>query len=190
MMDMTIEFQKILMRYKAGSPLVSYGLPQGYTMVLYQGGDEKSWAKIEHSVQEFKTQKAAGEYFKDNYQLFTEELERRCIFFEDNEGKKIATFTIWWEYIGKRRYPWVSWVAVMPEHQGLGLGKALVSKGMELCLEIEGEHDVYLKTQTPSYKAVNIYREQGFDFVKEKTNTGWDIEDYDKMISIIKGHLR
>ncbi len=190
MMDMTIEFHKILMRRKAGSSLIIYDLPHGYTFVCYLKGDEKFWAEIEHSVKEFKTKKAAGEYFKENYKLHVEELERRCFFIEDAKGKKIATLTIWWEYIGARRFPWVSWVAVMPEHQGKGLGKALVSKGMEMCLEIEGDSDVYLKTQTPSYKAVNIYKEQGFDFVKEKTNSGWDIEDYDKMMSVLKEHLR
>lgn len=190
MMDLTIEFHKILMLRKAESTLIKYDLPQDYTFVLYQKGDEKAWAEIEHSVQEFKTKKAAEEYFKNNYQLYISELERRCLFIEDKKRKKIATLTIWWEYIGTRRFPWVSWVAVMPNHQGKRLGKALVSKGMEMCLEIEGESDVYLKTQTPSYKAVNIYKEQGFDFVKEKTNNGWDIEDYDKMMSVLKEHLR
>lgn len=190
MMDKSVEFHKILMRRRAGSPMVSHSLPKEYKMVLYQKGDEKAWAEIEHSVEEFKTKRDAGNYFKENYLPYIDELERRCLFIEDINHNKIATLTIWWEYIGKKRYPWVSWVAVMPGHQGKGLGKALVSKGMELCLEIEGEQDVYLKTQTPSYKAVNIYRAHGFDFVREKTNNGWDIEDYDKMISVIKEHLR
>ncbi len=190
MMDKTIEFHKILMRRKAGAGLKQYGLPEGYAYSFFEKGDEKAWVDIEHSVQEFKTKKAAASYFKERYLPFNEELERRCLFIRDPNGIKIATFTVWWEYIGQRRYPWVSWVGVKPNFHGKGIGKALVYQGMKLLIDIEGDVETYLKTQTWSYKAVNIYKEQGFEIVKEKLDCNWDSDDYDKMMSVLKKHMR
>ena len=171
-------------------PIAEHELPEGFSFAFFKKGDGRAWADIEHSVLEFSSRKDAYKYFKDRYMKHGEEPGRRCIFIEDPDGRKVATLTIWWEYIGIRRYPWVSWVGVKPGYQGNGLGKALVARGMKLLLEIEGDVETYLKTQTWSYKAVNIYRAQGFEFVREKLNSDWDIEDYDKMISVIKNKLR
>ncbi|MCK5757835.1 MAG: GNAT family N-acetyltransferase [Clostridiales bacterium] len=190
MLDKTIEFHDILMRRKAGTPLFEYMLPKGYSFVYYKKGDEKAWVDTEYSVEEFDSKKAAMDYFRKRYLPYAEELQRRCLFIEDSHGNKIATLTIWWEYIGKRRYPWVSWVAVKPGCQGRGIGKALIYKGMKLMLEIEGDIDSYLKTQTWSYKAINIYRGQGFEIVKEKVEGNWNNGDYDKMMSVLNEHLR
>ncbi len=190
MMDKSIEFYKILMCRKTGTHLVEYALPEGYSAVHFKNGDEKEWADIEYSVKEFKSKKDAMCYFQEQYLPFSEELKRRCMFIEDSAGKKIATFTVWWEYIGKRRYPWVSWVAVKPKHQSKGIGKALIYVGMRLMNDIEGDAESYLKTQTWSYKAINIYREQGFEIVKEVLDPNWDSGDYDKMMSVLRKHLR
>jgi len=190
MMDKTVKFHKILMRRKAGTPYKNHRLPNGYSFVMFKKGDEKAWVDIENSVQEFKTKKEAMSYFRERYLPYVDELERRCIFIQEPNGSKIATFTIWWEYIGQRRYPWVSWVGVKPDYQGKGLGKALVCRGMKLLIDIEGDTETYLKTQTWSYKAVNLYIDQGFHIVKEKLDCNWDSEDYDKMISVLKKYLR
>lgn len=190
MMDKSIEFYKILMRRKTGVDLVEFKLPVGYSFKLYTEGDAKFWADIEHSVQEFDTRKSARGYFEKRYLPYNDELEKRCMFVEDSKGIKIATFTVWWEYLGSRRYPWISWVAVKPEHQRKGIGKALIYRGMKLLLDIEGDVEAYLKTQTWSYKAINIYKEQGFEIVKEVLDPNWNSSDYDKMMSVLRKHLR
>ena len=77
-----------------------------------------------------------------------------------------------------------------PEYQGLGLGKAIVFEGMRRLIEIEGDRDVYLHTQTWSYKAINIYREAGFKITKEKGLGGYENNDYEKAQALIAKYLR
>ncbi len=78
------------------------------------------------------------------------------------------------------------WVAVKPQLQGKGLGKAITSKVVELMLEIEGERDFYLHTQTWSHKAIKVYEKVGFYITDEKNLFKYSNENYEKAISILK----
>lgn len=167
MMDKTLEFVEIIMKRKSGRVIHDYYIPDGYKIVMFKPGNETDWADIESSVEEFNTYGDALTYFKKHYLSLEPELIRRCMFIEDSNGNKVATLTAWWEYVNNRRRPWISWVAVKPEHQGKGLGKALISRGLYLLRELEGDVDFFLKTQTWSYKAINIYRYQGFRIQNE-----------------------
>ncbi len=190
MLDKTLEYVQILMIRRRGKPVRYFPVPEGFSISMYKKGDEVSWAEIEASVGEFESVGKAHEYFCGKYLPYERELERRCIFIEDGLGKKVATFTAWWEYAGKRRKPWVSWVSVRPEYQGIGLGKAIVSAGIKLFIEIEGDADIYLKTQTWSYKAVNIYREQGFRMKGKKHEEFFGRLDVKKARKVMKGYIR
>ncbi len=190
MLDKSIEYHDILMKREKGSTLAEFMLPEGYRFVLFQQGDEKEWAEIETSVGEFDRAVDALVYFQRDYMSHKGELERRCIFIENRDGKKIATLSIWWCYTGVRRDPWLHWVAVKPEYQGLGLGKALLYEGMRKLLEIEGDRDAYLHTQTWSYRAINIYRKVGFKITDEKGLAGYENNDVDKVLALLKDYLR
>lgn len=169
MLDKSIEFFKIILKREKGKELKNEILPEGFKFVKFKKGDEKAWAEIEKSVLEFENTKDGEEYFKRKYLPYIDELERRTIFIENNNGEKIATFTAWWRYTGERRHPFMEWVAVKPEYQGKGLGKALISEGVKLMVAIEGDCDMYIPTQTWSYKAIRLYRWAGFEFeTKEK----------------------
>nr|WP_243448051.1 GNAT family N-acetyltransferase [Clostridium perfringens] len=115
-----------------------------------------------------------------------DELERRTIFIENNNGEKIATFTAWWRYTGERRHPFMEWVAVKPEYQGKGLGKALISEGVKLMIAIEGDCDMYIPTQTWSYKAIRLYRWAGFEFETEEKFPGGIKNETLEGIKVIK----
>ena len=162
MLDKSVPYAGFYMRRDAGLPLVASPLPEGYSFVFYKEGDEASWARIEASVLEFESDFSAIMHFKQNFVPHENELRKRCLFIENGSGEKIATTTAWWRYIGDERRAWMHWVAVMPEYQGQGLGKAIVSKATELMAELEGNVDFYLGTQTWSYKAVGIYKQHGF----------------------------
>lgn len=189
-LDKSIPYYDVLMKREKGSPLKKHILPAGFRFVDFKADDEKDWAEIETSVGEFKRAVDALVYFQKNYLPYKNELERRCLFIEDANGKKVATLTVWWCYTGLRRDPWIHWVAVRPEYQGLGLGKALVSEGMKKLTDIEGDRDAYLHTQTWSYKAINIYRDAGFDITVESGLAGYENKDYDKAMELLKNYLR
>lgn len=152
MLDKSIPYYDVLMIREKGKPASEFSLPDKFKFVSFKPGDEKEWAEIETSVGEFDRSVDALVYFQRDYLPYLKELERRCIFIENSEGEKVATTTIWWCYTGVRRDPWIHWVAVRPEYQGLGLGKAIVSECMRRLKDIEGDRNVYLHTQTWSIK--------------------------------------
>ncbi|HHV60925.1 MAG TPA: GNAT family N-acetyltransferase [Clostridiaceae bacterium] len=190
MLDKSIPYFDVLMKREKGTQIKNYKLPEGFEFVLFKNGDEKEWAEIEASVGEFNTAADALAYFSKNFLPYIDELERRCIFIRNDQGEKVATLTIWWRYTGVRRVPWLHWVAVKPEYQGLGLGKAIVSEGMKRFIEIEGDRDIYLHTQTWSYKAINIYRKLGFEITAEKGIGGYENNNYEKAMALLAKYLR
>ncbi|MCL2426908.1 MAG: GNAT family N-acetyltransferase [Oscillospiraceae bacterium] len=162
MLDKSIPYAGIEMVRRAGTIVPDYPLPEGFNFVFYKDGDEADWARIETSVDEFDNEFDALMRFKEQFP-YTNELYRRCLFIETDDGKKVATATAWWSFIGDKRYAWLHWVSVDNNHQGLGLGKALTSRVTQLLVEIEGDVDMYLSTQTWSYKAINIYKQFGWE---------------------------
>ena len=185
MLDKTVPYFDVLMHKKRGIPVPRFALPPGFAFSFFQPGDEKSWAKIEASVLEFSDELDALMYFQKDYLPFALELERRCLFVENPEGEKIATSSAWWNYTGQRRDPWLHWVAVEPRYQNLGLGKALISKITQVMVEIEGDRDFYLHTQTWSHKAIKIYEKMGYAITAEKNLNGYANENYAKAMEVL-----
>lgn len=190
MLDKSIKYYDVLMKREIGTSIANPFLPDGFKFSFFKLGDEKSWAEIETSVGEFEDVDYALEYFKDNYLPHLTELERRCIFVENEDGLKVATVTNWWNYTKLRRDPWIHWMAVHPEYQGLGLGKAIVFKVINNIKEIEGDCDVYLHTQTWSYKAINIYKKAGFNITSERGLGGYENNNCENALLILKNHIK
>jgi len=187
MLDKTIPYSKLKMVRKAGTPIPDYPLPEGFKYSFYTDGSEKDWARIETSVDEFDNDFAALLRFKEDFMPYVDELYRRCLFIETEDGKKIATANAWWAFVEDERRAWLHWVSVDPEYQGLGLGKAIVSRVTQLLEEIEGDVNFYLSTQTWSYKAINIYKQFGYEPTDEKAlYQGKAKKDYKKTIKILK----
>lgn len=61
---------------------------------------------------------------------------------------------------------------------------------MKRLIEIEGDRDVFLHTQTWSYKAINIYKEAGFVITDDKGLAGYENNEYEKAIKLLKNYLR
>jgi GNAT superfamily N-acetyltransferase len=190
MLDKTIPYYDVLMLRDAGKPLPMRPLPEGYRFEPFRPGDETDWAEIETSVGEFDDVENALSYFRQEYLPMAKELERRCFFAVTADGRKVGTLTVWWNYTGLRRDPWIHWVAVKPSSQGCGLGKALVAEGLRLGLEIEGDRAFYLHTQTWSYKAIGIYFWAGFVRTAEKGLSGYANDDCDKASDVLNGVLK
>ena len=186
MLDKTIPHAKIRMVRLAGTPIPDFPLPEGYKFVFFTDGAEKDWARIETSVDEFDSEFEALMRFKEEFIPFKDELYRRCLFIETEDGKKVATSTAWWSFIEDERRAWLHWVAVDSEYLGLGLGKAIVSRVTHLLNEIEGDVNFYLNTQTWSYKAIDIYKKCGYIPTDEKALYGKKYKrDYKRAIKIL-----
>ncbi|MCD4713936.1 MAG: GNAT family N-acetyltransferase [Clostridiales bacterium] len=185
MLDKTIPYFNIVMRRMGRKPVPHISLPSGYSYIYYKNGLEKDWAEIVTSVGEFDSIQSALDYFNENYMLDPKEVERRTLFIQTDQKEKVATITSWWNYTGVQRTLALEWVAVKPEYQGLSLGKAIVFQGVRRMIEIEGDRDIYLHTQTWSYRAIGIYLLAGFEFMKKDTFGNY-INEFDRALPYLE----
>ncbi len=188
MLDKSIPYFNVIMVRKAGTPVLAPALADGYSLETFMEGDENSWVDIEHSVGEQESEIGALEYFRTKYIPHLPELKRRSFFMRANGGDKIGTCTIWWDMTGDRRDVSLHWLAVKPGHQGLGLGKVLVAECLQRSIQLDGRQDVYLHTQTWSYKAIGIYLQARFEIMQEET-FGQYKNDYREAIPILREKL-
>jgi len=174
---------------KARTPVLAPLPRKGHSISPFRKGDESKWAEIVTSVGEFENEPAALAHFRKKYMPHLPELRRRLLFMQTSRGEKAGTFTAWWDFIGDRRIVSLHWLAVRPEYQGLGIGKALVFKCLQRAMQIDGDQDVYLHTQTWSHRAIGIYLQAGFEFMKEGSLRGYR-NDNRKAIPILKDKLK
>ena len=168
MLDKSLPYFGLYFRREAGTPPIACPLPDGYNFVFFCDGDETSWARVETSVLEFDSEFAALMYFKERFMPYVDDLRLRCLFIENSDGEKIATSTAWWGFTNGQRRPWLHWVAVDPRYQGQGLGKAIIARAVERMIELDGDVDFFLHTQTWSHRAIGIYMMNGFKPTREK----------------------
>lgn len=161
MLDKSIPFKHIYMIRKPFQNAPDPVLPEGYSLRMFAPGDRDAWCAVETSVAEFPDIEKAREYFEKDYAPFSEELMRRCVFACAPDGTPVATATAWWSK-GADRLAMVHWVSVHPAHQGKGLGRAVMSKVLQLFETLEPNRPIMLHTQTWSHIAVRMYLSLGF----------------------------
>jgi len=189
MLDRSLPYFNVIMKRPAGEPIPDIRMPDGYAITRFTPGREESWAEIEASVGEFDSAAEAIRYFRRTYLPLADELEKRLLFVENEQGEAVGTITCWWDYTGDRRDPSVHWFAVKREYQGRGLGKALVAACLREMVRLEGDRDIYLHTQTWSYRAVRLYSRFGFEIVRGET-FGSYANDYDEAMPILREVLK
>jgi ribosomal protein S18 acetylase RimI-like enzyme len=185
MLDKSIPYFNVIMKRPAGKPIPNFLLPDGYSFVWLTEGKEQHWAEIETSVEEFSNKEEALHYFQNEYLPFVNDLGKRLLFIQNEEGNEVGTITGWWNITGERRDLSIHWFAVKKEYQRLGLGKALVSECLNRLLLIEGDKDIFLHTQTWSYKAIGIYLKAGFEIVAKESFAQYK-NDYEQAIPLLK----
>jgi ribosomal protein S18 acetylase RimI-like enzyme len=170
MLDKSIPYKNIIMRMPAVrvASVLPPDLPEGYGFRMFRDGDEDHWARIETSVLEFDSEAEARAYFIRDYLPARRELSRRCVFVVDPGGIPVGTATSWFVGEGEGRQATLHWVGVCPSHQGIGLGKAIVAKSLEIFAHADPGGDVTLHTQTWSHVAIRIYRKAGFAMLRSE----------------------
>jgi GNAT superfamily N-acetyltransferase len=138
----------------------NYSLPTGYSTRWYRPGDERLWVDV---------QSRAEGYLEITSELFVEQFgsnprplaERQC-FLCDAQGEAIGTATAWFndDYCGQP-YGQLHWVAIVPQAQGQGLAKPLLSIVLNRMAEL-GHTRCYLGTSTARLPAINLYLKFGF----------------------------
>ncbi|MBO1005680.1 GNAT family N-acetyltransferase [Pseudogracilibacillus auburnensis] len=165
-----------------------YSLPPGFRIRMFKKGDEHHWAKIEASVDEFENERAALEHFKKEFGPSLDEMSKRCVFIENQDGEAIGTTTAWYgdlrgdgEILGR-----IHWVAIAPEYQGKKLAKPILSAAMNI---IANHHSkAYLTSQTTSYQAINLYLNYGFEpfITGPSCDEAWELLEHTLNRKILK----
>lgn len=157
-------------------------LPNGFSIVPYKSGYEKSWAELEYSIGDFESLEEAESYFISTY--LQDRTLLNNIFFLLNENNLIVGSCIAWQ--DKRKESIVSslhWLVVDEEYQGRGLGKALCYTTMNRFKE-QGNFPVYIHTQPWSWKAIFLYLSIGFKLQKTDTFSHYENEYYKAMTTL------
>jgi GNAT superfamily N-acetyltransferase len=137
-----------------------YPLPPGCHIQWYRPGDEETWISIHDRAEDY-VQVDRSVYDRE-FGRDIEAIRRRQCFLFTPDGTPVGTATAWYndDYFGQR-YGRVHWVAVVPEHQGQGLSKLLLSAVLSRMVEL-GHDRAYLRTSTARLAAINLYARFGF----------------------------
>ncbi len=170
MLDKSIQNEKIVMKLDACDNIRrSEVLPKDFSFRFYRENDAEHWARIETSVDEFDEEKEAVDYYSKEFIPHTDELKRRCVFVCNPAGLPVGTGTAWYCVNNGKRYSQLHWIAVCPEYQKMGLGKAVVQRVLNIFQEIAPDTDVWLSSQTWSHDAVWLYHCLGFRIMREES---------------------
>ena len=131
-------------------------LPNGFSVRLCRREELITWKTIfaQGAYMDFVNQ-----YFDKVYAPFEDEFFRRCIFVVDENDKPIATSGIWLSY---EKISTVLGFFVLPEYQGCGIGRGLLSAVMK-----NAEFPVYVHTHPIASKAIKLYSDFGFKLITD-----------------------
>jgi len=194
MMDKSIPYKDIVMVMESSKVLSAPTpvLPEGFKFRHFSGEEDISlWCRIETAVEEFDTEEDAYKHFNKEFSPHVNELQRRCIFILNKENLPIATAMCW--FSNSVMPGRLHWVAVCPEYQGLGLGKAITKKAINTCAELHPGKKMWLSTQTWSYRAVMMYHKLGFCMLKSEVDLGGKIsylQDFDSAVEVLSDVLK
>lgn len=137
-----------------------FPVPPGFSIRWFQEGDESIWNQIQ-SVTE-RHLEITPELFTQEFGSDTAILGERQFFLFDSRQRPIGTATAWLDdsYRGLA-HGRVGWLAIVPEMQGKGLSKPLMTILCNRLREL-GHHRTYLTTATVRFPAIRLYSVFGF----------------------------
>jgi len=138
-------------------------LPSGYTTRLYEPGDEHLWVAINDAADRYAA--ITLETFEKNYFGDLEGLRRRMFFLCEPGGRAVGTVSAWYDnrplsFSSEVGWGRIHWVAIVPEYQGRGLSKPMMTVAMNRLAELHER--AYLDTATARLVAIKVYLDFGF----------------------------
>ena len=137
-----------------------YELAPGLHFRLFRRGDEETWARLLASSGLRPSFEAAMKQWEFEFEQAQDEMEKRCIFVETDDGTAIATTLAW--YMDEPSSEWgrIHWVGVDPAYQGKRIGKAMISEALTRMSKMHPK--VVLETEHPRLPAIKMYLDFGF----------------------------
>jgi GNAT superfamily N-acetyltransferase len=161
--------------------LPEFALPDGFPLRWYQPGDEAHWRRIHLAAERFieitpelfgkqfgvgeerGLQPALAHEHSSGMNSALRDLRERQCYLLDPRGEVIGTGAAWFDddFEGAR-WGRVHWMAILPEFQGRGLGKGLLTA---ICRRLQelGHQRAYLHTSAARIPAIKLYLRFGFE---------------------------
>lgn len=158
-MDIQANYDVSMIRATLGD-MPQFTLPEGYILRCYQPGDEDAWLAVQAAADKHNTfsEDTFTQQFGDDVAL----LQSRQFYLCDVQEHPIATATAWFndDYQGLA-YGRIHWVALLPNMQGKGLSKPLMTAACNQMREL-GHERAYLTTASARLPAIGLYLKFGF----------------------------
>lgn len=149
----------------------AFHLPPGYAFRPWRAGDIPAWITIQDAADQYND--ISRETFRREFDDREDLMADRSWFVVSPEGTDVGSITAWWRQTPQGPQGLIHWVAVLPEHQGKGIGKAMMTKAM---LRLREEYrDAYLNTSSARLPAIKLYLDFGFvpDMERKDAVEGW-----------------
>jgi len=134
--------------------------PSGFGLRWYGPGDESRWLDIHLKADRYNT--ITAKLFFGQFGTDSSLLAKRQCYLLDRVGNAIGTATAWFDDKGEPgRMGRVHWVALVPEYQGRGLSKPLMTA---VCVRLRelGHRQACLTTSSARRPAIYLYLRVGF----------------------------
>lgn len=130
-------------------------LPPGYTVRKCRPEELETWIAL--NGEDPSSYPFLREYFQRVYGKEGDLFFKKCTFVCDSEDRPVGTCFLWKAY-GKLTT--LHWLKVLPEMEGLGLGRGLLTQ--VLGEAGEEEFPIYLHTHPSCFRAIHLYQQFGF----------------------------
>jgi len=151
-----------------------YALEGPYSFRWYRPGDEVAWTEIHRRSDMYNV--ITDDLFRRQFGSDAELLARRQCYLCDARGEAIGTASAWFDpecegmEVGR-----LHWVAIVPEHQGKGLAKPLLTVVCNRMRQL-GHRRAYLTTESRRIPALGLYLKFGFrpDVRSQRELRAWE----------------
>jgi len=135
-------------------------LPAGFSFHWFAEGNEELWVRINSQADRYN--KITRKLFNREYGNNAEEKHKRICFIIDARRRAVGTASAWFNnsYHGEK-WARLHWVAIIPEMQGKGLAKPLMTVICNRMREL-GHDKSYLVTSTARVPAIHLYLTFGY----------------------------
>lgn len=151
-------------------------IPKGYSIRLCHEDELETWAKIA-SPQYWQY---VINYYNRAYKPQSKEFFKRCTFVVDENDTPVSTCFLWKSY---DQITTIAWLATLPEYEGKGLGRALLTHLLK-----NVKPPIFLHTHPTLFHAISLYASFGFQFVKSEF-VGYRSNDYDECLDFMKNGM-
>jgi ribosomal protein S18 acetylase RimI-like enzyme len=127
--------------------------------------------------------KFMNDYWNKIYKPRESEFFNKCIVVCNENNEIIGTCLLWKM---DEKINTIHWLKVKNEHEGKGIGRALITKVLEKVNE--DDFPLFLHTQPESYRAIKLYSDFGFKIVKN-SKIGSRENDFEKSKEYMKKNI-